>query len=139
MSAPSRPAPYDAPPPSPRRHSGSVALYLIFSILTLGLFNLYWNWRQMRSCNELLGRRDFSWILWILFCLLTFGLYHFYYQYKMGAALVEIEQRFGMSHTKDLPILSVILTVVGFGIVTDCVHQHELNRVDAFLAEGGGL
>ena len=36
-----RPDPFDAPEGP---HHASVALYLILSILTLGIFNLYWNW-----------------------------------------------------------------------------------------------
>ncbi len=131
-----RPEPYDAPGGP---YHANVALYLILSLLTLGLFNLYWNWRQMGACNAMLGRHEFSWILWILLSLLTFGIYHFYYQYKMGAAINEIQDVFGMPVTEGLPVLSLVATLFGFGIVTDCIHQFELNKVEAELEEGAGI
>jgi hypothetical protein len=121
------------------RHSASIPLYLILAIFTFGLFNLYWNWRQMKSCNELLERREFSWLLWIVLTIVTFGIYHFYYQYKMGAAINEIQERLELPVTEGLPLLSLAATLVGFGIVTDCIHQHELNRIDDLLEVGSGI
>ncbi len=115
------------------RYSASVALYLILTIVTLGLFNLYWNYRQMQACNELLERREFSWLLWILLCVVTFGLYYFYYQYKMGAVINEIQDRYDLPFTEGLPILSVVAAIIGFGVIADCIHQHELNKIDALL------
>ena len=115
------------------RYSASVALYLVLTIVTLGLFNLYWNYRQMQVCNELLERREFSWLRWILLCVVTFGLYHFYYQYKMGAAINEIQDRYDLPFTEGLPNLSVVAAVIGFGVIADCIHQHELNKIDAWL------
>jgi ABC-type bacteriocin/lantibiotic exporter with double-glycine peptidase domain len=115
------------------RYNASIALYLILTIVTLGLFNLYWNYRQMQACNELLERPEFSWLLWILLCLVTFGLYHFYYQYKMGAVINEIQDRYDLPFTEGLPILSVAAAIIGFGVVADCIHQHELNKIDVLL------
>ncbi|MCP4036202.1 MAG: DUF4234 domain-containing protein [bacterium] len=112
-----------------RDHALNVALYLVLSILTCFLFDLYWNYRQMEACNDLLDRDEFSWWLWIFLVLITFGLYHFYYQYQMGRAIVEIQGRRGLPTTDGLPILSVVATLLGFGIVTDCIHQLEINRI----------
>jgi hypothetical protein len=116
-----------------RPHTLSIPLYLIVTVLTLGLFNFYWNYRQMESCNELLDRREFSFALWFLLCLVTCGLYHFYYQYKMGEAINQIQRSYELPVTKDLPILSLVAALVGFGVVADCIHQHELNRIDEEL------
>jgi len=115
------------------RYTASIALYLILTIVTLGLFNLYWNYRQMQACNELLERSEFSWLLWIFLCVVTFGLYHFYYQYKMGAVINEIQDRYDLPFTEGLPILSVVAAIIGFGVIADCIHQHEFNKIDALL------
>jgi len=112
----------------------SIALYLILTLLTCGVFNLYWNFRQMQACNDLLDRDEFSFLTWILLCLVTCGIYHFFYQYKMGAAINEIQERRGLPVTENLPLLSVIAAVLGVGIVADCIHQHELNKIDAELS-----
>jgi hypothetical protein len=123
-----RPGAYDG---DERRHTASIPLYLVLTILTLGIFNLYWNYRQMQSCNEMLDRDEFSFVLWLLLVIVTCGLYHFYYQYKMGAAINEIQERHDLPFTEGLPVLSLVAAVLGVGIVADCIHQHELNAIDA--------
>jgi len=131
MSERYRPRAFDVAQSRP--HSLSIPLYLVFTVLTVGVFNLYWNYRQMQSCNELLDRGEFSFGMWILLCIVTCGLYHFYYQYKMGAAINEIQHAYELPVTADLPVLSLLTTLIGFGIVTDCIHQHEINKIDAEL------
>ena len=111
------------------RHFANVALYLLLTIVTFYLFNLYWNYRQMVACNEMLGRREFSWVLWLLLCLLTCGLYHFYYQYQMGAAINEIQEERELPVTEGLPVMSVVAAILGVGVVADCIHQHEINKI----------
>jgi hypothetical protein len=125
------PPPYDQA--SARPHTLSIPLYLVLTVLTLGIFNLYWNYRQMESCNELLDRREFSFAAWFLLCLVTCGLYHLYYQYKMGEAINQIQRFYELRVTKDLPILSLLAALIGFGVVADCIHQHEINNIDAEL------
>jgi hypothetical protein len=48
-----------APPIAPKSHI-NIPLYLVLTILTCGIYNLYWNYRQMEACNVLLKRREFS-------------------------------------------------------------------------------
>jgi hypothetical protein len=107
----------------------NIPLYLVLSLFTCFLFDLYWNYRQMQACNELLGREEFRYWIWLFLCIITLGLYHFYYQYQMGTAIVEIQQRRGLQVTEGLPILSVAATLFGFGVVADCIHQLEINRI----------
>jgi len=133
---PYRPRPIDEPPPpvGPRRGAISIALYLVLTLVTCGVWNLYWNYVQMRECNALLRRDEFSWLLWLLLTLVTCGLYHLYYQYKMGAAINEIQLGYGLPFTDGLPVLSLIAAILGVGIVADCIHQHELNKIMAEIA-----
>ncbi len=124
------PPPYESEEPGLGYHYANIALYLVVTLVTCGIFNLYWNYRQMESCNALLRRDEFSWILWLLLTIVTCGIYHFYYQYKMGAAINEIQERFGYPVSEGLPILSVVAAIFGVGVVADCIHQYELNRID---------
>ena len=112
------------------RHHVSIPLYLILTLVTFFIFNLYWNYRQMVACNELLGRREFSWTIWILLSILTCGIYHLFYQYKMGAVINEIQEKLDQPVTEGLPLLSVVAAVLGVGIVADCIHQYEINRLE---------
>ena len=117
-----------APPITPRS-SINIPLYLVLTILTCGIFNLYWNYRQMESCNALLDRREFRFWIWLLLTILTCGIYHIFYQYKMGAAIVEIQHSMNRDLFDKLPLLSVIVTILGLSIVVDCIHQNELNKI----------
>ena len=107
----------------------SIPLYLVLTLLTCGLFNIYWNYRQMDACNELLGRREFDFWLWFLLVIITCGIYHIFYQYKMGSAVVEIQRRDDRPVFDNLPVISVIVTIIGFTIVVDCIHQNEINKL----------
>jgi len=131
---PYRPRPIDVEEP-PRRGAISIALYLVLTLVTLGLWNLYWNYVQMRECNELLGRPEFAWLFWLLMSLLTCGIYHLYYQYKMGAAINEIQRRYELPLMDGLPVLSLIAAIFGVGVLADCIHQHELNKIYEALSE----
>ncbi len=107
----------------------SIPLYLVLTLATAFLFNLYWNYRQMLACNEMLGREEFSFVTWLLLTLLTCGIYHLYYQYCMGAAINEIQEMRDLPVTDGLPALSVVAAILGVGVVADCIHQHEINQI----------
>ena len=111
------------------RYAVSIPLYLVLTVVTAFLFNIYWNYRQMEACNDLLDRDEFSFLTWILLCLVTCGIYHFFYQYKMGAAINEIQERRDLPLTENLPVLSVLAAILGVGIVADCIHQFEINKI----------
>jgi hypothetical protein len=131
MSEGYRPDPYDAPSPRERHseHYANIPLYLLLTLVTFFLFNLYWNYRQMQACNDLLERNEFGFLSWLVLVIVTCGIYHLFYQYRMGAAINEIQERFDRPVTDGLPVLSVVAAILGFGIVADCIHQYEINLI----------
>ena len=131
MSDGYRPDPYDSASNRARRseYYANIPLYLILTLVTFFLFNLYWNYKQMQACNDLLGRNEFSFLAWLVLIVITCGIYHLFYQYRMGAAINEIQEREDAPITEGLPVLSVVAAILGFGIVADCIHQHEINRI----------
>src|SRR5580700_9149684 len=68
-------------------HHVDIAAGIIFSVVTCGIYNVYWNYRQMQAMNVLLGRQEFSFNKWAILTLLSCGIYHIYYEYHMGAEL----------------------------------------------------
>ena len=110
-------------------HIIDLPLYLIATIFTCGIFNLYWNYRQMQSCNALLKEEEFEFAKWLLLSIITCGIYHIYYQYQMGSAIMEIQQRMGLRVKENLSVLSAIVSVLGLSIVVDCIHQDEINKI----------
>ena len=111
------------------QHYLSIPLFLIVTLLTCGIFNLYWNYRQMQACNDMVGRNEFSWPVWFFLSLLTCGIYHIYYQYKMGSVILEVQRQRGTYIFDSLPLVSLLVTVFGASIVADIIHQHEINKL----------
>lgn len=123
----SPPERYSAPVPRPKEIN--IPLYLIFTILTCGFFNLYWNYKQMEACNAFIKRQEFDFWMVLLFSIITCGIYFIFYQYKMGSVIVEIQELYGTRVFERLPLISVFATIFGLSIVVDCIHQDELNKL----------
>ncbi|MBX6423326.1 DUF4234 domain-containing protein [Thermosulfurimonas sp. F29] len=107
----------------------SIAKHVVLTFLTCGLWDLYWQYLQMRTMNVLLGRKEFSFGRWLLFTVLTCGLYNLYHEYVMGKRIVEVRRRFDLEPSESLPALSLILALISLGILTDALQQHEINEI----------
>jgi hypothetical protein len=114
-----------------QKHILSIPTYLILTIVTCGLWNLIWNYKQQAACNELLGREEFKFATWLILSIVTCGLYFIYYQYKMGEVITEIQEAKGLRVNTNLPMVSLVLSLVGLSIVADVVHQSEINKIVA--------
>jgi len=106
----------------------SVAEGIILTLITCGIYNLFWNWHQMETCNDLVGRREFDPGKVFLLSLVTCGLYFIYYQYSMGGVIVEIQRKRAVPPFENLPAISLLLSLFGLSIIVDSIHQHELNK-----------
>jgi hypothetical protein len=107
----------------------NIGLYIVLTIVTCGLFNLYWNYRQMEACNELVGREEFGFLIWLVLSVITCGIYHFYYQYKMGSVIVEVQRKQNRAVFENLPLVSILVSCLGLFIVVDVIHQAEINKL----------
>jgi hypothetical protein len=47
----------------------------------------------------------------------------------MGAGINEIQEERDLLMTDNLPVLSVFAAILGVGIVADCIHQFEINKI----------
>lgn len=112
-----------------QQYNMNTGLSLLLTLVTCGIYNLYWNYMQMEICNRLLGREEFGFLRWIILSILTCGIYHLIYQYKMGSAITEIQFKNNLHVTKDLPMLSLLAAIFGFSILADCIHQVEINKI----------
>jgi len=108
--------------------TSNIALDVILSVITCGIYWFFWQARQMRAINHLLGQERYSFWLWFFLTLITCGLYHIYYEYYMAQGIVEAQDSRGYLRSKDLPVLSLILTIIGLNIVTDAIQQNEINK-----------
>lgn len=106
----------------------SIALGIIFSILTCGFYSLYWQYKQMETLNGWLGRTDYRFWLWLFLSILTCGIFAFYYEYKMAIGINEIQDDNGWTVNHSLAVICVLLAIFGIGIASMAIQQSEINK-----------
>ena len=106
----------------------SIALGIIFSILTCGIYMLYWKYKQMQALNAWLQREEYSFWLWFFLAALTCGIFGFYYEYKMASGINEIQQKNSWHVSKNLPVICVIFSIVFTAIASVAMQQAEINK-----------
>ncbi len=110
-------------------HKIDIATGIILSLITCGLYNIYWNYRQFQAMNALLGREEYQFVPWLLLSLVTCGLYHIYYEYKMGSDIYAWLKANGGDPNPNLPIVGLVLSCLGLTIIADAVYQLEFNKL----------
>jgi hypothetical protein len=111
------------------QYTSSIVKDIILSIITCGIYSLFWQARQMRAVNYLLEEEKYNFWKWFLLTIITCGIYHIYYEYMMAQSIMEVQRRFGRPISNNLHVLSVVLAIFGLHIVTDAVQQDEINRL----------
>lgn len=106
-----------------------VAKALVLSIVTCGIYNVYWNYRQFEAMNILLGRREYDFARWLLLSFVTCGLYHVYTEYRMGQDLSAVLKAKGHDSNPNLPFAGLALSLCALTVVADAVYQHEINKL----------
>lgn len=115
--------------PLSSEHRVDIAAGIIFSVVSCGIYNVYWNYRQMEAMNALLGRREYDFGKWALLTILSCGLYHIYYEYRMGNDLQLWLTQNNRPVNPNLAVIGLILSVCALPVLADAVYQHELNKL----------
>lgn len=112
------------------RHEGvrSIPTDLILTIITCGIYGLYWQYKQMGTLNGWLGRRDFDFLLWLLLSIITCGIFAMYYEYKMAKGINEIQERNNLRVANDLPLICLLLAIFQLVFVSLAIQQAEINK-----------
>lgn len=121
----------DTPKPLAKDFEIGIAVGIVLSLVTCGLYNIYWNYKQFQAMNALLARHEYDFVKWLLLSIVTCGLYHIYYEYKMGSDLQMYLKQHGYEINPNLPVIGLLLSCIGLTIVADAIYQHELNRLIA--------
>lgn len=102
----------------------NIALCIIFTLITCGIYWLYWVCCLADDVNEITGHQDdiAGWKV-LLFDILTCGIYGIYWSYKLGKKLGE--KAGDTSGNKG--ILFLVLSILGLNIVALCIAQSEVN------------
>ena len=114
----------------------SIAACVIFSIITCGIYGLYWIYKMNQEINIISNHEDdTSGGLVILFGIITCGIYYVYWAYKMGDKLKEYYTKNKSNEGEDLPVLFLILMIANYiacgicTIVCYCLMQDRINKI----------
>lgn len=107
----------------------NIAVYVILSICTCGIFELVWLAQMANDLNKVSNREhETSGGMVVFLSIITLGFYQFYWDYKAGKKLDEAYMMRGLPGKRN-GVLYLILACVGLGIVTDALIQSELNKI----------
>lgn len=102
----------------------NIALCIIFSITTFGIYGIYWMIKINDEVNTLAGETSATTGgMVFLFSLITCGIYGLYWQFKMGERCDKIRGVNGSSN-----VLYLILGILGFMIISMCLMQDTVNK-----------
>ena len=108
----------------------NIALCIIFSIITFGIYGIYWficltNEMNMATPDD---TYQTSGGMAFLFSLLTCGIYSFYWNYRMGQKIDSVKNGSNaVLFLSSLTVLFLILSIFGLGIVNYCIAQSFIN------------
>lgn len=103
----------------------NIAVCIILSILTCGLYLIYWFMCLTDDCNELAPeKKTASGGLAFLYTILTCGIYALYWGYKQGEKVDYIKG----DGSGNSPLVFVLLQVFGLGIIAYCITQDAINK-----------
>ncbi len=108
----------------------SIALAVVLSILTCGIYTLYWRYQLAASMNALTGDQSRSAAITLLLEIVTFNIYTVYWGWCAGKNLFEVKRNNGWPYASDNSVLYLVLYLF-FPIVADALTQHEINELIA--------
>ena len=101
----------------------NIALYVVLSIITCGIFGLYWVYSINEDVNAVTKEQNpMSGVMVIVLTIVTCGIFGWYWLYKMGDNLDKVD---GSSNSG---IIYLIIGLFGLSIVSWAFIQDRLNK-----------
>lgn len=114
----------------------NIAVCIILSIVTCGIYGLYWFYTMANDVNKICAKygheqQQTSAGMVILFSLLTCGIYYIYWIYQCGKRLSRLQFSNGYRVSDD-SVMMLVLTIFGLGIVSECILQTAINDITTY-------
>lgn len=119
-----------APMPAPVIPNRSIVLAIVLSLITCGIYSIYWFIVMTDEANALSNENGTSGALAFLFSLLTCGIYEIYWNYKMGQKMYKAGQLRGIN-ISDNSVVYLLLGLFGLSIISYALIQNDLNKFSA--------
>ena len=109
-----------------------IAVAVILSIVTCGIYGLYWFVVLSEDVNTLTDDHSTSGATALILSIVTCGIFGIYWIYKLGKRVIDYERAHGEENVDEsIIVLYVVLQVFGWGIVTYALLQDKLNKYAA--------
>ncbi len=106
-----------------------IAICIILSIVTCGIYGLYWLSCLADDVNTVSENPgDTSGIVVVLLSIVTCNIYQIYWMYRAGDKIDVARQRHGLP-SQNNGIVYLLLTLFGFSIIAWALLQNELNAM----------
>ena len=99
----------------------SVGLAIVFSLLTFGIYGLYWFICLTNDSNKLSKIKTAGGVTAILFTIITCGIYSYYWFYMMGKKIEAFDN-------SSSGLVHLLLGFFGLGIISYALAQGAINR-----------
>ena len=106
----------------------SIALCIILTLVTCGIYGIIWFITLTDDTNTALGKPGTSGGMAFLLTLITCGINSWYWAYKQGDKLDEAKQAKGIA-SGNSGIIYLLLCFFGLGIVAYALMQDSLNKL----------
>ncbi len=105
----------------------NIALCIIFTLITCGIYGIYWYVCLADEINTVSGVQDTSGILVLLLTVVTCGIYGLFWAYKCGEKIDTAKRNRGMASSNG-GILYLLVYIFG-GIIAYALIQNEINNL----------
>lgn len=107
-----------------------IALSVILSIVTCGIYGIVWLVLLANDLRELANEQDkMSGGLVALLSVVTCGIYMLYWYYQAGKSIEKAKYMRNISTDDAMSLVYLLLGVFGLGIVSMCLIQNEVNNL----------
>ena len=107
----------------------SVPMLVLLSIVTCGIYYLYWIYKTTDEIKNFMEREDINPALELILVLVTCNIYSLYWYYKYGKIVyLEMTAKAGMDNSEDSTVLLVILGLL-VNFVAGAIMQDKLNAI----------
>lgn len=113
----------------------SIAMAIVLTIVTCGIYGLYWIYKLHDEANALSGRtNEMSPALVVFLVIITCGIYQVYWAYTQGEKFREEAQARGSSEADDCPVLYLVMEVANYfvgvtSIINKALMQDRINQI----------
>ncbi|MBQ8823870.1 MAG: DUF4234 domain-containing protein [Ruminococcus sp.] len=106
----------------------SIGLCILFSIITCGIYGLYWLYKLTEETNYLSGDTNAtSGGIVIILSIVTCGIYGWYWLYKQGERIDRIKTMHNMPPSNS-SLVYLLLGIFGLAIISYAIMQNEINN-----------